>query len=74
MTPEKDSKSRTSVAISLFLAAAALFNFPIISLFNTKSLFFGIPLLYLYLFSAWGGIILLVFLQSGTESSRNRKP
>ncbi len=37
-------------------------NYPFISLFSEASMLFGIPVLYLYLFLAWGGFIFLVAL------------
>jgi hypothetical protein len=37
-----------------------LFNYPILSLFNQAGSLFGIPLLYVYIFAAWAGVIGLV--------------
>lgn len=48
--------------IGLFFFGCLLFNYPIISLFNMNAAFFGIPLLYLYLFLVWIGLIVLVML------------
>lgn len=44
----------------LFLLGCLLFNFPLLALFNVRATVFGIPLLYAYLFVAWGLVIALV--------------
>ena len=46
--------------IGLFLLGCLLFNFPLLALFNVQATLFGIPLLYTYLFAAWGLLIALV--------------
>lgn len=46
----------------MFLAGALVFSFPLIALFNVPGRVFGVPVLFAYLFLAWGGIILLVAL------------
>ena len=48
--------------VFLFLLGMALFNFPILALFNVPATWFGIPVLYLYLFSAWAVLIVLMYL------------
>ncbi|WP_292934314.1 hypothetical protein [Noviherbaspirillum sp.] len=45
---------------ALFLLGNALFNFPLLALFNQPSTVAGIPLLYLYVFAAWGLLIALL--------------
>ena len=45
--------------VALVLLGALLFNEPLLGLFDRQQLWFGIPLLYLYLFAAWGAFILL---------------
>ncbi len=57
MTPES-LKSRRLVG--LFLLGCVLFNYPIISLFNINSDWFGIPILYVYVFGTWLFIITLI--------------
>jgi hypothetical protein len=42
-----------------FLLGAVLFNYPILSLFNRAAAVLGIPLVYAYIFLAWGGLIAL---------------
>ena len=46
--------------IAIFILGAVLFNYPILSLFNQAGSLFGIPLLYVYIFAAWAGVIGLV--------------
>lgn len=48
--------------VALFLIGFLLFDYPILFLFNTGGTIFGIPLLYAYIFSAWGGLIGLMAL------------
>lgn len=75
MNPMRERKKTldTAGAVSLFLAAMVLFNFPILSLVNRAAFIFGLPLLYVYIFSAWAGVILLVFMQSDKRSRQNRR-
>lgn len=42
---------------ALFLLGCLLFNYPLLSLFTGHGEIFGIPLLYLYVFSAWALLI-----------------
>ncbi|MCC6531948.1 MAG: hypothetical protein IT531_05315 [Burkholderiales bacterium] len=46
--------------IATFILGGVLFNYPILSLFNTSSSLLGIPVLYVYVFLAWGFVIGLV--------------
>jgi hypothetical protein len=43
--------------VALFLLGCLLFNFPLLSLFTGDTRIWGIPLVYLYLFAAWGILI-----------------
>jgi hypothetical protein len=45
---------------ALFLLGCLFFNYPLLALFNVRATVFGIPLLYAYLFAAWGLLIALV--------------
>jgi predicted permease len=45
-----------------FLLGCLLFSFPLIALFNVQGTVLGIPVLYAYLFAAWGLLIGLVAL------------
>ena len=58
-----DSPGRTGErAVVLFLVALLAFNPPLLSVFASDALVFGVPLLYLYLFCTWGLVILLIGL------------
>ena len=46
----------------LFLLAALLLNFPLLTLFDRPLLVAGIPLIYLYLFLVWGALIWAVYM------------
>jgi hypothetical protein len=61
MTREKINGRRL---VGLFLLGMLLFNFPLLHLFNRPILALGIPVLYLYLFSAWSLIIFLILIIS----------
>ena len=52
-------KRKTERLIGLFLLGCLLFNYPLLALFNLRATFLGIPLLYVYLFAAWGLLIAL---------------
>ncbi len=45
--------------IAVFLLGCLLLNYPLFSLFNLDYRVFGIPLLYVYTFFAWGLLIAL---------------
>jgi hypothetical protein len=45
--------------VATFLLGAVLFNYPVLSLFNRAAAALGIPLIYAYIFLAWGGLIAL---------------
>ncbi|MFO7715656.1 hypothetical protein [Desulfosarcina sp.] len=57
--------------VGLFLLGVLLFNFPLIQLFNRPGLVWGIPVLYLYLFSGWS---LIIFLMLTISRSRPEPP
>ena len=53
---------------AIFLFGFALFNYPFLAIFNHARLVLGVPLLFLYLFLAWGAVIALAALTaSGPE-------
>jgi hypothetical protein len=64
MTREKINGRRL---VGLFLLGLLLFNFPLLHLFNRPVLALGIPVLYLYLFSAWSLVILLILVISRSK-------
>ena len=45
---------------AIFLLGAALFNFPLLALFNRAATVMGMPVLYAYIFAAWLGFIALM--------------
>ena len=46
--------------VAVFLLGIVLFNYPILSLFNRAASAFDIPVVYAYIFLAWGSLIALV--------------
>jgi len=56
------SSIRGQRLVALFLIGFLLFNYPLLFLFNSGGTVFGIPLLYAYIFGAWGGLIALMAL------------
>jgi len=44
---------RTYRVVALFLLACLLFNYPVLALFNVGATAAGVPVLYVYIFSAW---------------------
>ena len=48
--------------VALFLLGVLLFNYPLLALFAGSERVLGIPLLYLYLFTAWIALIGLMAL------------
>jgi len=63
--------TRTKRLIGLFLLGYLLLNHPLISLFNSPRLVWGIPLLYAYIFGAWALIIILVALIARVDSRQS---
>jgi len=56
-------KSRSGQwSVLLFVVGLLLFNPPVLSIFSMPQLLFGIPVLYLYIFAAWAGVIVLLSL------------
>lgn len=54
--------------LALFVAAALLFNFPLIALWDHDVVWFGIPLFPLALFAVWASIIgVLAFLMERAD-------
>jgi hypothetical protein len=60
--------------IGVFLLGCVLFNYPILSLFNLKAYLFGIPILFVYLFTAWAGLIGLISLVTLPEEKGRIRP
>jgi len=47
-------------AVGLFILAFVLFTPPFLSIFSRESFLFGVPLLFLYIFFAWGAVVFLI--------------
>ncbi len=60
--------------ISLFLLGVLLFSPPFLLIFDLPETVGGFPLLYLFLFAAWSGVIILAALtvESAEQSVRGR--
>ena len=56
----EETKSQRFVALCML--GMVLFNFPILALFNVGGTFFGVPVLYAYIFAAWAALIALMAL------------
>ncbi|MFO1324877.1 MAG: hypothetical protein U1F15_12550 [Burkholderiales bacterium] len=48
--------------VALFALGVALFNFPLLALFDRAATAFGIPVLYVYIFCVWALLIALLAL------------
>mgnify|MGYP006995700939 FL=1 len=57
-----DEKSKTSRFVGLFLLGNFLFCYPVLTLFNTKTVFLGIPIFFFFMFSAWFVLIGLMII------------
>ena len=54
------SRLTGSRLIAVFLLGCVLLNYPLLLLFDRSAEFFGVPLLYVYVFAAWAGLIALM--------------
>lgn len=64
----KSAGTRNKRFAYLFLLGVLAFNFPLISLFDSRIMIMGIPLLYLYLFFTWFLLIVFVGLTGRSRS------
>ena len=70
--PQNTDKNKRLV--SLFLFGAVFFNYPLLSLFNHKSYVLGFPILYLYIFSLWLlMIVLMIVITTRGNSPDNQR-
>ena len=53
----REHEGRSQRMIALCMLGCVLFNFPILALFNVPGTFFGVPVLYAYIFVAWALLI-----------------
>ncbi|MCH7793683.1 MAG: hypothetical protein IH900_00880 [Proteobacteria bacterium] len=72
--PRRSSRLDTTGArsVALFLLGIVALSPPLMSIFSVDTRVLGVPLLYLYLFLAWGALIALVRLAArpGAEPPR----
>jgi hypothetical protein len=62
-----DSETKGQRLVALCMLGALLFNYPILALFNVSGTFFGVPVLYAYIFIAWAALIALMALVADTD-------
>ena len=58
---------RPQVLVALCAAGVALFNFPLLIVWDQPATVFGLPLLPVALFAVWGGLIAALALASEGE-------
>lgn len=56
----RGTRPGTDRLAALFLAASVAFNPPLLRVFGAGDMVFGLPLLYLYVFAVWLGVIALL--------------
>ncbi len=71
MTPKARKNKRL---VGLFLLGCVLFNYPLLSLFNIKTMVFGVPLLFFYVFTGWAVLILLAAIATITRKHTSQEP
>ncbi len=59
-------------SVALFLLGIVAFNAPLMAIFSVDTRVLGVPLLYLYLFLAWGALIAFVRLAARPGGERAR--
>lgn len=52
---------RSEKLLVVFVVFLLLFNYPLLSIVDRREVWLGLPILYLYLFLVWGGIILTLW-------------
>jgi len=57
-----DRAEQSQRLLALFALGCLLFSYPLLSLFNIAGNVFGVPVLYAYLFGAWGALVALMAL------------
>ena len=73
MTPQSRSEHMTA----LFLFGALALSPPFLAIFGVDVLFFGVPLLYFYLFATWAlliGLLAFVSRSGAAEDADPRRP
>jgi hypothetical protein len=57
--------------VALFALGVLLLTYPLLAVFNRAEFVLGIPVLYAYLFGAWGGLIALLALAARRQAPRD---
>jgi hypothetical protein len=60
-------ETRSQRFVALCMLGLLLFNYPILALFNVSGTFFGVPVLYAYMFIAWAALIALMALAADRD-------
>jgi len=63
-----NSESRGQRFVALCMLGTLLFNYPVLALFNVHGTLLGVPVLYAYMFVAWGALIALMALIAESDS------
>ena len=66
----RETIAKKGQKLFMFLLFLVLVSFPVLSIFNVEALFFGLPVLYVYLFTIW---LLMVVLLYFTMKRKNKK-
>ena len=53
-------ESKGQRLIALCMLGILMFSYPMLALFNVSGAFFGVPVLYAYIFIAWGVLVALM--------------
>jgi hypothetical protein len=64
------NEDRGKRLIAVFLLGTVLLNFPLLAVVVAGPPLFGLPSLFLYLFGAWAGLILLLALLVERRAAR----
>jgi hypothetical protein len=64
------NQDRGKRLIAVFLLGVVLLNFPLLAVVEAGQRLFGLPPLFLYLFGAWAGLILLLALLVERRTAR----
>ncbi len=62
-----DFEKRGQRFVALCILGVLLFNYPVLALFNVPGTVFGVPVLYAYLFVAWGALVGLLAILAGKD-------
>ncbi|MEO5699234.1 MAG: hypothetical protein ABIS17_08070 [Casimicrobiaceae bacterium] len=67
-----DDTLRSQRLVALFLLGVLLLNFPLLYLFASEQPIWGVPLLFVYVFVAWGALIgLFALVVEGSHGRRD---